>query len=86
LRYIVKIALLCRFLQNGGSPPSCFVQIGGLPLYTAERYSNIIIITNGVRNDTMTACNRIYSERGADYEYAALCFAGQKNNKTNTSV
>ena len=25
-----------------------FLQIGGLPLYTAERYSDIITITNGV--------------------------------------
>ncbi|EDR99561.1 hypothetical protein EUBSIR_02629 [[Eubacterium] siraeum DSM 15702] len=48
MRYIVKTALLCRFLQNGGSPPTCFLQIGGLPLYTAERYSDIITITNGV--------------------------------------
>lgn len=45
MRYIVKTALLCRFLQNGGSPPTCFLQIGGLPLYTAERYSDIITIT-----------------------------------------
>lgn len=25
-----------------------FLQIGGLPLYTSERYSDIITITNGV--------------------------------------
>lgn len=43
-----KNRIVMPIFTNGGSPPTCFLQIGGLPLYTAERYSDIITITNGV--------------------------------------
>ena len=45
MRYIVKTALLCRFLQNVGSPPTCFLQIGGLPLYTFLIMLYIVLTT-----------------------------------------
>ena len=38
-----KNRLFALILKNGGTPPPQFRQIGGLPLYTAQLSSNIII-------------------------------------------
>ena len=44
--FLEKQAAFLLVFKNGGSPPPRFSQIGGLPLYTKQFFTNIIKTVN----------------------------------------
>lgn len=47
LRFFRENRYFCLDFKNGGVPPPHFQQIGGLPLYTKQLFTNTIISKGG---------------------------------------